>query len=215
MARLMRGVDVALYAAWLKEKNIGDFESTARVDEKTAIVKEFLRQSRTSGGAFELRAAVSLPINLRQEEPWLGAGFYRLDTATQIGGSIDWAYQFDNMTSLSLGLLIVGGPVSYQQYSPDATLIGEGLNPSGAEMSLLAGLIIGNKTDSFAGMLGSGIGFMGVVTVPVRVGVYYNNFYIGYLGHYIAQHNQLIHGFEAGYSIFQGNKRIWPANRGL
>jgi hypothetical protein len=44
----------------------------------------------------------------------------------------------------------------------------------------------------------------------MRCGRYFRNFYLGYTGLYSFFFNEILHGVEAGYSLFLGQRKTWP-----
>jgi len=210
--RKTEAIDRELYQRWLRENDLVDSEASSSYSARLEILDEFLTQSRTRGNAVEAMVAAAFPFVLRQDRLDIAPGYISTEQGWGVGGTIAWSYQVDSRYSLGVNLSVI--PVFLERKEYDD--LGAVYQESGF-WSVIAWLgpfiIYGDKATSFAGQFSTGLGASSGLLLPIRLGMYYRNFYVGYLGLIPITDNDygdMISGIEAGYSIFFGTKRTWP-----
>ena len=161
--------------------------------------------SRTRGNAFDItasycplyRASISDSMGSAEAAGWFA------------GATLSYSYQFNNWISAGFSLHNAFLNEVGDQHDTAGGWIG-GWYYYAFSAWLGPSLIIGDKTQSFAGLLGAGAGFTNIMGlyIPVRLGLYYRNFYLGCLGEYhLSRPARLAIAVEAGYSFFFETRR--------
>jgi len=208
LRRLRKRVDPDRYSLWLSEKDFAEYESNAGVEEKIEFIEEYMRQANSRGHAVDM-AIQYRPYSVRESQEY---GRYDKMTGRSLGLSLAWSYQFNNWFSAGVNGSIAQQKHIEQFYDTDDTLLTE---EEVVEFSFFLGplFIIGDKTGSLALLISSGA-FGGIGPLPLRLGIYFRNFYIGYFGSMSLEDGYAVHGAEIGYSLFLGRRRSWPASSG-
>jgi hypothetical protein len=202
LERLRRRVADARYARWLEEQGFSDYQREAPLEERLVFLEEYLDRTNTRGSAAELALAWLPPYRRSYDAP----GGAVDETGQVVGVTAGWSYQFNSIFSSGA---YVG--VTWRQ----ARLEGTGSvdsSPLGGYLGPL--FIFGDKTEGWAVLLAPGFGYgAGTLLCPLRFGLYYRNFYLGYYGLWRFEERLLLHGVETGYSLFLGRRRSWPSKR--
>lgn len=207
----MQKVDIGRYRLWLEQNGLVETEAAASYTARLEILEEFLTQSRTRGHAVEAMTLIALPFTLRQDRSDMGVGYTSTEQGWGIGATLGWSYQVDTMISIGVNVSVTPYFSESRFYDDLGSLYQESghwtvflwLGPS---------FTFGDKTTSFAGQISIGLGAASELLLPIRLGMYYHNFYVGYLGLIPITDNDYgdwISGLEAGYSIYFGTKRTW------
>lgn len=198
ITRLRRRVGAEDYSLWLRANRFADYEQGAVIEEKIAFLEEYLHQANSRGHAFDLAVSYSF---YQLQEPLV----YRYSEGQIFGITASWSFQFNSRFSTGINLYF--GYLSGLDQGADSSIYRQ------ETFDLWGGplFIFGDKVDSFALLLALGIGgWQNDIIFPIRCGLYYRNLYLGYVGQYWAvTYGRLVHGAEAGYSLFLGRRRSW------
>jgi TolB-like protein len=209
LQRLRRRTAPQLYARWLAEGDFTEYEVQAPIEEKLEFLEEFQTQSNTRGHAVETSLSY-LPFQGRGTD---SDGGYSLASGALAGWTLSWSYQFSNRLSAGAFWYMAWHREQGREYDSLGVFLKD-YQLDRADYCLGASLILGNKTESFALLLSSGYGIGLGALIPLRCGLYFRNFYLGYLGLYSTHFDQMLNGLEAGYSLFLGRRRSWPLAAG-
>jgi len=209
LPRLQRRVDEAMYARWLEEKNFAEYESDAPIEEKIEFLQEYRIQTNTHGHSLDLTVGY---VAVRGEEKSEDGSYSEIEGG-MAGSTLSWTYQFSNRLSAGAFVWIGVDHEKIREHSPpplsqvnDRVVTQPALIPGGI-------FVFGDKTTSFAFLAGTGIGIGWGVKIPIRCGLYFRNFYLGYFGTYTNTSDGFGHGAEVGYSLFLGRRKTWPPER--
>jgi hypothetical protein len=215
LAEKLDQVSAVHYSRWLEEKGLLELEANAQVEKRIELLDQFIKESPTRGSAVEFMASSLFPASSLSVFPSAGTAHYRIDTGWTAGGTLTWSYQINNRISFGVNLGFIPMFIEFFNFDETGTLLSE--SGMWSPMLWLGPLVIvGDKTTSFAVQFSTGFGGGFGFYIPVRLGVYYRNFYAGCIGFYSFDfdHDIMIYGIEAGYSIFFGRKRTWPRKEG-
>jgi hypothetical protein len=120
--------------------------------------------------------------------------FSRLNGRSLAGATAAWIFQFNSHLS-------AGVSANFSMLLQPAGFGSAGVGPL---------LVFGDKVDSFAVLVSAGFGGASGPMFPVRCGLYFRNFYLGYAGQFPLGDGDIASGLEAGYSLFLGERRTWP-----
>jgi hypothetical protein len=209
-SKKLEHADIEKYAQRLEVQGLEKVEPTAEAEKRIELPDKFLVQNRTRGNAIDLLLNFIFPFTARIDNPG-GTDGYFIDRGSPVGGTVAWSFQLNNL--ISLGACIGMAPFFKESQRYDEADI---LYAEQGDWIFFAWLgplvVIGDKVTSFAVQFSVGLGLAYDLAIPIRFGFYYRNFYAGYAGHYLLTYAddiniRMIHGVEAGYSIFLGKKR--------
>lgn len=204
LERLHRRLRPAQYADWLKRKGFAGYERDAAVEEKLVFLEEYLDQSNTRGHSIELAAAFVFPDTFTYNQ---GSTVYVNRLGSLFGATLGWNYQFNSLVSAGAWATASFGSATLDR---DTTLHQDlpGISVGGGPV-----VVLGDKVLAAGLMLATGFGTVlgaGEPAIPLRAGLYFKNFYAGYVAWMMIIEARFHHQVEAGYSIFLGRRRTWP-----
>jgi hypothetical protein len=208
MTRLRRRVRYERYAEWLRRKGFAGYERDAVIEEKLVFLEEYLDQSNSHGHSLDLSACFLLPHQYAVRNSLGDLGTQRLRGF--LGIAAGWSYQFSNIFSVGLWASASIGPAS-------VSIPASGYNSDYLGSALGAGPLValGDRVTGLAVSLGCGYGNVGGPgqagpALPLRGGLFFKGYYLGYTGWPTLAEGSFHHQLEAGYSIFFGRRKSWP-----
>ena len=204
LRRLLRRVDLRSYNQWLGERGFDEYERQAPVEERLVFLEEYIAQTNTRGHAIDLAVIYVPPYNREFEVP----GGPETESGQYLGINTGWSYQLNSFFASGAYICLAacrmtsddGGPIE------SGTLAGFWFGPT---------FVFGNRNEGLAVQVSPGIGGTDAfVLVLSRFGMVFRNIYLGYAGLWRFEEGFLTHGVEVGYSLFLGQRPVWPVEEG-
>jgi len=204
LRRLKRNVDDVQYKRWLEQMAFDAYERQAPVEERLVFLEEYIAQTITRGHAIDLAVIYVPPYNREFEVP----GGPETESGQYLGINTGWSYQLNSFFASGAYICLAacrmtsddGGPIE------SGTLAGFWFGPT---------FVFGNRNEGLAVQVSPGIGGTDAfVLVLSRFGMVFRNIYLGYAGLWRFEEGFLTHGVEVGYSLFLGQRPVWPIEEG-